>query len=520
MRIPSPDLLKTAVESRSDRLAKAETATFETRRTIPAILRPQSRSEVQECVRMANRDGVALYPVSTGKNWGYGSSVPTADRCALLDLSGLTAIVDFNERLGYVTVEPGVTQRHLFAFLESKNSRLWMDATGSSPDCSLIGNTLERGFGHTPYGDHFANACGLEIVLPNGVILHTGFAGLPDAKAAEVYRWGAGPSYDGLFSQSNFGIVTRMTIWLMPKPEYFQAYFFQGADEASVADFIEALRPLRMNGTLRSTVHIANDYKVLNGIQQFPQGEPQPLSRAAMRGYRTRLKFGRWNGSGALYGTRGQVAEARRLLRRALRGKVTKLQFLDDRTLRLAARFTTPYRWLTGLDLSKTLELVRPVFGLMKGTPTAAMMPSVYWRKSDPAPGDPDPDRDRCGLIWCAPVAPADGKSILELTGIAESTLLECGFEPMISLTMITERSVACVVSITYDRDVSGEDAKAMDCYHELQLRLTTAGYYPYRLGIQSMDLLGSDLARADFLSTLKRAIDPNNIIAPGRYVH
>jgi 4-cresol dehydrogenase (hydroxylating) len=58
-----------------------------------------------------------------------------------------------------------------------------------------------------------------------------------------------------------------------------------------------------------------------------------------------------------------------------------------------------------------------------------------------------------------------------------------------------------------------------MNCYHELQRRLTAAGYYPYRLGIQSMNLLDSDPARADFLSTLKRALDPNNIIAPGRYV-
>ena len=173
---------------------------------------------------------------------------------------------------------------------------------------SFIGNAVERGFGHTPYGDHFANVCGLEVVLPGGEILRTGFGGLPGAKAAAVYRWGAGPSLDGIFSQSNFGIVTRMTIWLMPAPEYFQAYFFQSGEEGSLARFIDALRPLRMDGTLRSTVHIVNDYKVLNGIQQFPAGEAMPLTHSAMRGYQKSLKFGRWNGSGALYGTRRQVS--------------------------------------------------------------------------------------------------------------------------------------------------------------------------------------------------------------------
>ncbi len=500
-------------------LLAAETATFETHHAVPAIFRPKSLEEVQECVRSANREGMAIYPISSGRNWGYGSSVPAADRCALLDLGGMNRIVDFNERLGYVTLEPGVTQRQLYAFLRDRNSGLWMDATGSSPDCSIIGNTVERGFGHTPYGDHFANVCGLEVVLPNGEILRTGFGGLPGAKAAEVYRWGAGASLDGLFSQSNFGIVTRMTVWLMPAPEYFQAYFFQSSEEDSLGEFIEALRPLRMSGTLRSTVHIANDYKVLNGIRQFPRDEARPLSREAMKRYRSELKFGRWSGSGALYGTRRQVVEARRVLRLALKGKARKLQFLDDRTLALAARFATPYRWITGLDLAGTLELVRPVFGLMKGVPTDAMLASAYWSKKTPAPADAHPDRDGCGLIWSAPVAPADGKSVTELVTIAESTLLTHGFEPMISLTMITERAVACVISIAYDRNEEGEDGKAMRCYENLQQRLTAWGYYPYRLGIQSMDLLKADTGRTAFLRALKGAVDPNNILAPGRYL-
>jgi 4-cresol dehydrogenase (hydroxylating) len=136
-----------------------------------------------------------------------------------------------------------------------------------------------------------------------------------------------------------------------------------------------------------------------------------------------------------------------------------------------------------------------------------------------PVPDAPDPDRDGCGLIWYAPVAPADGASVTALARIAEDTLLERGFEPMISMTMIAERSVACVISIAYDRETPGEDAKAMACYEELRQRLTARGYYPYRLGIQSMDLLESDGSRSRFLNTLKQSLDPNHILAPGRYM-
>src|ERR1039458_5899909 len=219
-------------------LRSAETCTFSTGHRIPGIVRPGNLAEVQECVRIANRFRVPIYAISSGKNWGYGSRVPSADGCFLLDLGRMNRIVDFSEELAYVTVEPGVTQAQLHAFLRERGSHLWMDSTGASPECSLIGNTVERGFGHTPYGDHFAQCCGLEVVLPTGKVVETGFARFPGAHAAPAYRWGVGPALDGLFSQSNFGIVTRMTLWLMPAPEYFQAYYFLCEDHESVSALV------------------------------------------------------------------------------------------------------------------------------------------------------------------------------------------------------------------------------------------------------------------------------------------
>jgi len=502
-------------------LRAAETATFATTQKIPAILRPSSREQVQECLRIAQRFGVPVYPISSGKNWGYGSRVPVTDSCVLLDLGRMDRIVDFSEELAYVTVEPGVTQGQLFEFLRARKSRLWLDATGTSPSASLIGNTVERGFGHTPYGDHFAHVCGLEVVLPNGEVLETGFSRFAGAKAGPLNRWGVGPTLDGLFSQSNLGIVTRMSIWLMPAPEYFQAYFFRCDGEGSLGPLVDALRPLRLNNTIRSTVHIGNDYKVLSGIQQYPWKETGgriPLIEGTMADLRKKLHFGRWNGSGGLYGTRKQVAEARRLIRRALAGRVNKLQFLDDRLLELAGRFAKPYQWATGWDISRTLELVRPVYGLMKGIPTSEPLASTYWRKRTPPPADMNPDRDGCGLLWCSPISPTDGHHAEELTRLACETLLGHGFEPMISLSMVSERTLACVVSIGYDRDEPDEDEKAMTCYKDLLARLAASGYHSYRLTTRSMDALAGDNGYNRLLASIKRCVDPKNILAPGRY--
>src|ERR1022692_201825 len=123
----------------------------------------------------------------------------------------------------------------------------------------------------------------------------------------------------------------------------------------------------------------------------------------------------------------------------------------------------------------------------MKGIPTEHPLASTYWRKRTPPPAVMDPDRDGCGLLWASPVAPASGHHASKLTALASGILLDRGFEPMISLTMITERSLACVVSIAFDREMPGEDTRALECYGDLMRRLASGGYYPYRLGLPSM---------------------------------
>ncbi len=488
-----------------------------------AKLRPVDVDAVRQCLLIAAEYGVPVYPVSGGRNWGYGSATPT-QAAVVLDLSRLNQITDYDQTLGTVSIQPGVTQQQLYDFLQQQGGKFWMDATGSSGACSVLGNTLERGFGHGSYSDHAGQLVCMEIMLADGRLIQTGLGHFRSAKAAGSYAAGLGPGLSQLFLQSNFGLITCITINLMPAPDYFQAFYFSTDRQAEIGPLIDTLRPLRLGGVIRSALHIGNAYRVLSSIQQYPwaaAGGVTPLPESVLEDFGKRWGFSAWNGSAALYGTRRQVAEARRNIKSALGRQVNKLRFMDDDALALIKRLQKPFHWLTGINFPEMLKLIEPVHNMMKGKSTDRLMASTYWRKKMVIPLDMDPDRDRCGLIWCAHVAPTKGHFAKEMTDIVNKILPAHGFEPSMTLTLINERCLDNVVSICYDRDVPGEDQRALACYAELAQTLIAAGYFPYRLGIHAMQLMQHYGGREylDLLRQLKHLFDPHQIISPGRYV-
>jgi 4-cresol dehydrogenase (hydroxylating) len=473
--------------------ASAERATFRTDQRILAILRPGSRADVEACLRIAHRHRVPVYPTSRGKNWGYGSRVPVRDGCVLLHLGRMNRIVGFSEKLAYVTVEPGVTFRDLARFLARRRSRLMPARIGGSPDASILGNALERGLGQGLGTDRVANVCALQVVLPTGETIETGFARFPKAAAAPLHRWGLGPSLDGLFSQSNFGVVTRLTLWLSPRPAHEEALVFEVEEDARLAQIIDALAAVRRRGLLPSGGVISSRPRIFALSEQYPWGESRgrtPLPDDVIAALRDHGGILKWRGILEVQAeSPDHLAALRSLLLDALAGRV------DDAVAKPISSHDA------GLERTDSLRL-------------------AYWRKRTPPPGDMDPDRDRCGVLFLAPVVPFDGACVLEVTQLVEQTMLAEGFDPIIAIALIDERVVYVNVVIVFDRDVPGEDDRALVCHARLSRHLADLGYYPYRLGIQSMtQLAAGDDAYATLLARIKRTLDPRGILAPGRYM-
>jgi 4-cresol dehydrogenase (hydroxylating) flavoprotein subunit len=490
-----------------------------------AVLRPPDRGGVVLAVRIAAAHRVPLYPVSTGRNWGYGDACAAGPGQVIVDLSGMRRILEADGELGYVVVEPGVTQGQLSQFLASEGLPLWMDSTGAGPDTSLVGNILERGFGHSPYGNRIQHVCGMEVVLADGDVVGTGYTHYPHARAARVFPYGLGPWIDGLFTQSGLGIVISAGLWLMPQSPALGHFLCAVPRHDGVAAVVDALRPLRLDGTLRSVVHIGNDMRVLSGGMTYPRDVatrplPAPV-RATLCGA---AGIAPWTVSGALYGDARQVGAARRALRRALAPLRLAPRFIDERQLALADRAAKVLgATAAGRKLAARVALGRSLFNMNRGIPDGRFLAGAYWRRRGGLPpGFPagaDPARDNCGLLWLSPVLPMRGADLQAVMDLAQPYFTRYGLDLFATFSMITERALGGVLTVAYDKDDAAESADAQACYHGLFDALMAAGYLPYRVGLQSMaalDPAGDGYWRA--VRRIKAALDPLNILAPGRY--
>jgi FAD/FMN-containing dehydrogenase len=257
-----------------------------------AILKPGTRDEVVKVVRIARRCRTPLYPISTGQNWGYGDACAVYDGQVIVDLGRMNRIEHVDTELGYAVIEPGVTQGQLSRYLAEQGVPFWIDCTGAGPNSSFIGNIVERGFGHSPYGNRFETISGMEVVLGTGEVLRTGFGHYPGAKTTHLYPYGIGPYLDGIFTQSNFGIVTQLGLWLQPIPESFCPYIVLFKEDQDLLEAIPRLQKLRLNRILQSVPHIGND---LRAFRRPVPPRPTPCSGASDTGSQGRAAQGSRN---------------------------------------------------------------------------------------------------------------------------------------------------------------------------------------------------------------------------------
>lgn len=458
--------------------------------TPSAAVAPASTEQVQEIVRAANRFGVPLWPVSCGKNLGYGGASPRMPGTVVLDLKRMNRILEVSEEDGYALVEPGVSYFDLYNHIQAKGLKLWLDV----PDPgwgSVMGNALDHGVGYTPYGDHFAMQCGMEVVLPTGELVRTGMGAMPGSSTWQLFKYGFGPYVDGMFSQSNFGVVTKMGIWLMPEPPGYRPYLITFQREEDLEPIVEILRPLKVgmviqNGaTIRSLLLVA----AMNATKSQYTNKPGPLPESILKKIMADQDIGMWNIYGALYGP-PPIMDT---LETVIRDSFAKIP---------GARF------FLQSERKNPNDLLHVRADTMRGIPRLSEFGFVNWSGGG-------------GHIGFSPVSAIRGKEAMKQYTIVRDRLHEHGFD-YLSIFAIGWRELHHVVELLFDRRDPETRRKAMEVFHILVAEAAAAGYGEYRTHLTFMDEIAktyswNDHALLKMHQTIKDALDPKGILAPGK---
>jgi len=458
-----------------------------------AAVAPDGVEQVQKILQIANAYKIPLWTISTGKNLAYGGSAPLLSGSVVLDLKRMDRILEVNEANAYALVEPGVSYFDLYRYIQDKGLRLWIDP----PDPgwgSLIGNSLERGGGRTPMRDHFAAHCGMEVVLANGEIMRTGMGALPGSKTWQQYRYGFGPYVDGMFSQSNFGVVTKMGFWLLPEPEAYRDGTVMVQKHDDLVPFVEILSYLMNSEIVQGTMLLESpllNYRASQGGGMLDMPGGPSIAEMEQIGREKSLPY--WSAELHFWGP-AKVIDAQWEYTREKFSSIPGAAFQKGRSYRF------PLKLGEGEDAPR-VALGIPnlsIFGMLQSTQ---------------------------GHMDFSPIIPMTGEAVFESLKVFGQAYADLGVPAKNQFFALPwsffPRSFVLLFGFPLDHDVE-KNRKTREVFKHLVQVAAEHGWGEYRTHTAFMGAV-SDVysynthALRRFHETLKDALDPNGILSPGK---
>ncbi|MEU9880928.1 FAD-binding oxidoreductase [Streptomyces phaeochromogenes] len=460
-----------------------------------AVVQPSSAEEVQAIVRLAGEHGVPIWTTSQGRNNGYGGSSPRVRGSVVMNLRRMNRVLEINEELGYAVVEPGVRWTDLNDAIQAGGHRLML----TIPDLgwgSVIGNALEHGITYMPYGADFMAPCGMEVVLADGELLRTGMGALPGSKTWHLYRRGLGPTLDPLFMQSNFGVVVKMGVWLMPWPETFVPIWLNAPKETDLIPIIDTTRRLRLDRTLEGVPRLYNTLVFASLMDQrsrwYDGDGPTPdhiIDQVAGD-----LGFGRWTMSMALWDD-NVIADY----------KIDKIKAAFEQIPGVQVRFSKHAP-------EEIPALENHSDRVLGGAPAQEWNNILRWYGSDAG-----------AHLGNGLIAPLDGQEAFRLHSLIRGVVeREMGLDYFASPMVINARSLIHACGAIWDISSEEDSRRAYAGCRAIVEEAAKAGFGEYRAHLDYMDLAADKYSFGDhayrrFLEKIKDAVDPKGILSPGK---
>lgn len=221
-----------------------------------AVVYPRSRDEVVEILRFANERGVPVVPYGQGSSL-EGHTIPKLGGISL-DTGLMDEVLEVRSEDFVVRVQPGVTHGKLNGRLGEHGLFFPVDP-GWDASIGGMAATNASGTNAVRYGAMRDQILGLEVVLADGTVMHTGGMAMKSS---------AGYNLTGLFvgSEGTLGVFTEIILRLYPIPEHVLAARvvfpdIEAAGRAAVAMIRSGMRIGRVELVDARTVEAVNAYK-------------------------------------------------------------------------------------------------------------------------------------------------------------------------------------------------------------------------------------------------------------------
>lgn len=181
------------------------------------VIRPKSTAELSDIMRICYDNDVAVVP--QGGNTGLvGGSVPVHDE-VVISLAALNRVRSFDSAAGTLVCDAGCVLEMLDEHVAEHGYMMPLDL-GAKGSCQIGGNVAANagGLRFLRYGSLHGNVLGLEVVLPNGEILHNLSTLRKDNTGASVLTTGFDLKQLFIGSEGTIGIVTGVAITTPPRP--------------------------------------------------------------------------------------------------------------------------------------------------------------------------------------------------------------------------------------------------------------------------------------------------------------
>lgn len=381
--------------------------------------------------------------------------------------------------------------------------------------------------GFVPTGIHHQNICGLEVVLADGDIVRTGQFANNASCTSHLSPLSFGPSVEGLFLQSNLGIVTKLGLWMTPQPQAYMACTFDVPEFEDIEAIVDVFGDLRRRGVLPYVVYCFSlvEWTSIFGKRADWWAGEGPIPEWRLREIAKELDTGMWTVKFGLYGpidiVKAHYAEIGRVAGEKIpAGRLRGETFTGDPE-----------------DKNKLLQATtvpQPYGGMFVGVPSMWSLPLVDYYNPKDGSG--------IGAHGAySPIVPLDGATILDWVKAAKRVYESHGFDLLCDFFMM-ERSAVFVCMLCFDKTNPKHRQATDNIFEDLFEEGRKRGFAKYRAHVLHMgELDGSlrhnmtklltgqisdknaelydfnDHAYRRFVERLKDSLDPNGILSPGK---